>query len=108
MNKNTNNKPSIGIEMFNMAKDLFPFCRSITGDGVRKTLEYINDQIPDLSIHSIPSGAKVFDWEVPDEWTIRDAYIADSSGKKIIDFKKNNLHIVGYSIPIDEWMSLDN
>ena len=107
MNNNTD-KPAIGIEMFNMAKDLFPFCRSITGDGVRKTLEYINDQIPELSTHSIPSGAKVFDWEVPEEWTIRDAFIADSSGKRIIDFKKNNLHIVGYSIPIDEWMSLDS
>ena len=109
MNNNFSNteKHPIGNEMFDMVKDLFPICRSITGDGVRETLDYIKTKIPELSMHSIPSGSKVFDWEVPDEWSIRDAYIEDSSGKKIIDFKSNNLHVVGYSVPLDEWMSLE-
>jgi len=102
-----NNSPSLGDDMHDMAKDLWPICRSITGNGARETLSYIKRQIPELAIHSIPSGTKVFDWEIPDEWIIRSAYIKDKSGKKIIDMMENNLHIVGYSEPIDEWMSLE-
>tara|TARA_B100001123_G_scaffold445701_1_gene597987 strand:- start:312 stop:1637 length:1326 start_codon:yes stop_codon:yes gene_type:complete len=102
-----NNSSSLGDDMHDMAKDLWPICRSITGEGVRETLSYIKRHIKELEIHSIPSGTKVFDWQIPDEWIIRSAYIEDKSGKKIIDMTKNNLHVVGYSEPIDEWMSLE-
>lgn len=93
-----------GQEMYDLVKELFPICRSITGDGVRETFKIISKHIP-VTVHEISSGTKVFDWIVPQEWNIRDAYVADSKGKKIIDFKKNNLHVVGYSIPVDENIS---
>ena len=105
--KNFDDSLHVGKNMHDMAKDLWPICRSITGEGVRETLEYIKGHIPDLEIHSIPSGEKIFDWTVPDEWTIRSAYIEDVEGNKIVDIIDNNLHIVGYSEPIDKWMSLD-
>jgi aminopeptidase-like protein len=98
---------NIGETLYSWAKDLFPLCRSLTGPGVRDTLKYLKNIIPELQIHSVPSGTKAFDWVVPDEWTIRDAYIADQSGKRIIDFKSHNLHVMGYSSPVDEWMTLD-
>jgi len=101
------NNPFEEPNMYKWAEDLFPICRSITGPGVRETLGYIQKLIPDLKIHSIKSGETVFDWQVPLEWTIKDAYIADSSGKKIIDFKVNNLHVVGYSEPVDCTLNLD-
>jgi aminopeptidase-like protein len=99
--------PKIGQFMHDMAKDLWPICRSITGAGVRDTLNCIKGHVPELEIYSIPSGEKVFDWTVPDEWTIRAAYIEDEEGNKIVDMAENNLHIVGYSEPIDTWMSLE-
>ena len=89
------------------ATDLFPICRSITGLGVRTTLQYIQKLVPDLTIHSVPTGTKAFDWTVPDEWTIRDAYIADSSGTRIVDFKNCNLHVVGYSEPVNSLLPLE-
>jgi len=98
---------SSSTQMYQWMKDLFPLCRSITGEGVRGTLKYFRKILPDLVIHEVPSGTKAFDWVVPDEWTIRDAYIEDESGKKIVDFQKNNLHLMGYSEPVDEWMNLD-
>ena len=98
---------SSSTQMYQWMKDLFPLCRSITGEGVRGTLKYFRKILPDLAIHEVPSGTKAFDWVVPDEWTIRDAYIEDESGKKIVDFQKNNLHLMGYSEPVDEWMNLD-
>lgn len=94
----------MGDLMLQWIKDLFPICRSITGPGVRETLAYLKRQIPGLVVHSVPTGTRAFDWTVPDEWTIRDAYVEDESGKRVIDFKKNNLHVVGYSIPVDQWM----
>ena len=93
--------------MHNWAKDLFPICRSITGPGVRETLKYIQNILPKLKIHSVLSGTQAFDWTVPDEWTIHDAFIADDSGERIIDFQKHNLHVVSYSEPVDIWLTLD-
>lgn len=95
----------IGTEMYRMVFDLYPICRSITGDGVRETLQYIKKIVP-LEIHEIPSGTKVFDWSIPIEWNIRDAYVKDSKGNKVIDFRKSNLHVLNYSIPVQKKVSL--
>jgi aminopeptidase-like protein len=95
-----------GKTMIGWMKDLWDFPRSLTGHGTRKTLEYIKGIIPDLNIHSFKSGAKVFDWEIPDEWNIYDAYIEHESGQRFAEFSKNNLHILGYSIPCDMKISL--
>ena len=91
--------------MYALAERLFPLCRSITGRGVRETLRTLQEYIP-LTIHEVPSGTKVFDWTIPKEWNIRDAYIITPEGEKIASFKKNNLHVVGYSIPVDEEIAL--
>jgi aminopeptidase-like protein len=90
-----------GNEMYTTAERLFPLSRSITGDGTRLTLKILQELLPELKIYGIPSGTRCFDWIVPLEWNITDAYILDASGKKIVDFKQNNLHVMGYSIPID-------
>ena len=86
---------------YNIAKTkLFPITRSLTGDGVKKTLNIIQKEFPKLQIKRFKSGAKFFDWKIPEEWNIKDAYVIDKYNNKIIDFKKSNLHLVGYSIPI--------
>jgi len=90
------------MNYINLVKDLFPINRSLTGQGVRKTLAYLKNILPNLQIHDVPTGYKAFDWEVPKEWQCEDAYIADMQGNKIIDFKENNLHLVGYSTPVDK------
>ena len=95
-------------DLYQWAKDLFPICRSLTGTGVRETFDYIKNLIPELTVHSINSGEDVFDWQVPLEWNIKDAYIENESGEKIIDFKANNLHVVGYSEPVDLILTLDD
>ena len=92
-------------EMYQLLEDLFPICRSLTGEGVRQTLARIQKHIP-LKIYEVPSGTKAFDWVVPKEWNISNAYVKDETGNKIVDFKENNLHIVGYSVPVDCWVSL--
>lgn len=98
---------AIGDLMYGWARDLFPICRSLTGNGNRQTLRYIQQLLPQLTIHEVPSGTQVFDWTVPDEWNIRDAYIADSSGTRVVDFCENNLHLVGYSTPMSIELSLE-
>ena len=92
--------------MFNLMKRLFPIHRSITGDGVRQTLNIIKELIP-INIIEVPSGTKVFDWEVPEEWCIDNAYVLDSNGTKVIDMAESNLHVVGYSAPFHGKVSLE-
>lgn len=94
-------------QMYDLCCELFPINRSITGAGVRETLSILQRELPELNIREIPSGTNCFDWTIPDEWNIKDAYIIDPDGKKIVNFKENNLHVVGYSTPIDLTLSLD-
>jgi len=97
----------IGKEIHQFAKELWPINRSITGDGVRETLQRISKHLTRLSIKSVSSGTQVFDWIVPNEWNVKEAYIITPSGKKICDFYLNNLHLVGYSIPFKGTVSLN-
>jgi aminopeptidase-like protein len=85
--------------------ELFPICRSITGDGLRATFAVLSRNIP-LELTEVASGTGVFDWDVPDEWNIHDAFIADPTGRRVVDFRKSNLHVVGYSVPVDRHMTL--
>ena len=94
----------LGQDMHSMMTELFPICRSLTGDGVRETLARLSDIVP-YEIHEVPSGTKAFDWEVPDEWNIRDAYVMDQDGNRVIDFQANNLHVVSYSEPFSGVLS---
>ncbi len=96
----------IGKKIYHLAKELWPLNRSLTGEGVRQTLKVISKQIPSIKLCSIPSTTKVFDWEVPKEWNVEEAYIITPEGKKICDFSKNNLHLVGYSIPFEGKLNL--
>jgi aminopeptidase-like protein len=95
-----------GNNMIQWMKDMWGYPRSLTGHGTRKTLEYLKDINPELNIHSFKSGLKVFDWEIPDEWNIYDAYIEHESGQKFAEFSKNNLHILGYSTPCNMEVTL--
>lgn len=88
----------LGDQMHALIRELYPICRSITGEGVRETLRRMQQLVP-LEIREVPSGTPVFDWVVPNEWNIRDAYVKSGTGKRIIDFKKSNLHVVSYSVP---------
>ncbi len=96
----------IGEEIHALATRLFPINRSLTGDGVRETLRILGEHLPGLTIHEVPSGTRVNDWVVPPEWNVREAYVLDPAGERIIDFKRHNLHLVGYSIPIRKKVSL--
>jgi aminopeptidase-like protein len=93
--------------MHDFIRDLFPICRSLTGNGTRETLARIRDHLPELTIHEVASGTRVFDWEVPDEWNIRRAYIKGPDGQTIVDFDDNNLHVLGYSEPFQGRLDLD-
>jgi aminopeptidase-like protein len=95
----------IGLELHGFATDLYPICRSITGDGIRQTLESIGRRIP-LRITEVPSGTPVFDWTVPKEWNIRDAFIKGPDGNRVVDFRRSNLHVVNYSTPVRTTMPL--
>jgi aminopeptidase-like protein len=94
-------------KMHSWAEDLWPIARSLTGDGVRDTLAYLQKLMPNLKIHNVKSGSVAFDWTVPNEWNIKGGYIADEFGNKVVDFDDNNLHIVGYSESVDKWVDLD-
>ena len=93
--------------MHQLAHTLWDIPRSITGNGVRKTLDILQDLIPDLTTFEVPTGTQCFDWQIPREWNINDAYIIDPEGKKIVDFKKSNLHVVSYSTAVNTELSLD-
>lgn len=92
--------------MMELASALFPLCRSITGEGVRQSLKLLG-RIAPLQVHEVPSGTQAFDWTVPDEWNVAEAYLLDPSGRRIVDFQVSNLHLVGYSIPFDGELSLE-
>lgn len=96
----------IGNDIYNFACKLWPLNRSLTGEGLRETLNQILKHLPNLSIKSVRSGTKVFDWIVPSEWHVSQAHIIDPEGKKICDFRNNNLHLVGYSMPFNKKLSL--
>jgi aminopeptidase-like protein len=96
---------ALGTRMYDFVVELFPLCRSITGDGIRETFRRIGERIP-LDVHEVPTGTQVLDWTVPKEWNIREAYVEDPSGKRVVDFRDHNLHVVGYSTAVEARMSL--
>jgi len=98
-------RQELGRQMHTFIGEMYPLCRSITGAGFRETLAMVSRHIP-LEIHEVPTGAPVFDWTVPKEWNIRDAYVKNMAGERVIDFQKSNLHVVGYSVPIMATLSL--
>ena len=96
---------SVGLQMREIMSKLYPICRSITGNGTRETLRVIGQHIP-LETHEVPTGTKAFDWTVPKEWNIYDAYIKNARGERIVDFKRSNLHVMGYSVPVRTKLTL--
>lgn len=96
-----------GRQMYAFAERLFPIGRSLTGEGVRQSLGMIKELVPELEIREIPSGTQVFDWTIPQEWEIRHAYIEDEAGNRIVDYEVNNLHVIGYSTPVDRYVDLE-
>jgi aminopeptidase-like protein len=98
---------ALGEQLYDCVTDLYPVCRSITGEGVRETLQRLQRHVP-LTVHEVTSGTGVFDWTVPDEWNIRDAYIKNARGERVVDFRRSNLHVVNYSVPVRERMSLED
>lgn len=98
---------SLGERAYALACELFPICRSLTGPGVRQTLRILQRELPELTFHEVPSGTRCFDWTVPSEWSIREAYIATEDGRRVVDFSSHNLHVVGYSLPVDAVMTLE-
>ncbi len=96
-----------GEQMYALAQRLFPICRSLSGDGVRQTLSILQELLPELQVHEVASGTPAFDWTVPDEWNIRNAWIEDELGRRVVDFADHNLHVMGYSEPVDLWLSLE-
>ena len=98
---------SEGQIMYDLAARMFPICRSITGNGFRKSLNIIREIVPDIEIHEVSTGAQVFDWAIPNEWNCNGGGIYRLNGEKVVDFTDTNLHILGYSTPIDEIISRD-
>ena len=95
-----------GARAYSLIERLYPICRSITGDGVRKSLRLLQDTVP-LELREVPTGTKVFDWTIPEEWNIRDAYIKNGRGERVVDFQRHNLHVVNYSVPVHAMMTLE-
>lgn len=96
-----------GVEMYRLILELFPICRSITGNGVRQTFRQLQQHVP-LQVHEVPTGTKVLDWTVPREWNVEDAYVRNSAGEKVVDFQRSNLHLLNYSTPIRQTMPLSD
>ena len=96
-----------GEAMYRLAERLFPLGRSLTGHGVRETLAILQERLPGLAAVEVPSGSAAFDWVVPDEWNVHEAYLVTPDGRRIADYAENNLHLVGYSVPVDLDLSLD-
>ena len=98
----------LGAELYALVSELYPICRSITGDGVRQTLQILGRHVGSvpLTVHEVPTGTPVLDWTVPKEWNIRDAWIADASGRRVVDFRALNLHVLNYSVPVRAKLSL--
>ena len=96
----------VGLAMHQFMAELYPICRSITGEGLRQTLRTIQQRIP-ITLQEVSSGSKVFDWTVPREWNINDAYVKNSKGERVIDFRKSNLHVISYSVPVRTRLGLD-
>ncbi|MFL5944420.1 MAG: DUF4910 domain-containing protein [Gaiellaceae bacterium] len=94
-----------GSEIHDLIAELYPICRSISGDGVRETFQLVSRHVP-LDVTEVPTGTEVFDWTVPREWNIRDAWIADADGERVVDFRACNLHVLGYSVPVRERLTL--
>ena len=95
-----------GEDLYKLVAELYPICRSITGDGVRRTLEIVDREVGGLEVTEVPTGTQVLDWTVPREWNVRDAWVADAAGRRVIDFQASNLHLVGYSVPVRATMGL--
>jgi aminopeptidase-like protein len=95
----------IGKDIYALAAEIFPICRSITGDGVRRTIDVLAQHIP-IQRHELPTGTLVLDWTVPKEWSIADAYIKNSQGERVVDFQRSNLHVVNYSLPVRQRMQI--
>jgi aminopeptidase-like protein len=96
----------VGDQIYALAAEIFPICRSITGNGVRRTLRHLARHLP-LEVHEVPTGTQVFDWSIPPEWTIRDAYIKNAAGDRIVDFRRSNLHVLNYSRPVHAKLTLE-
>jgi aminopeptidase-like protein len=94
-----------GEEMSQLVAELYPICRSITGDGVRETLGRIAKRLP-LAVHEVPTGTPVLDWTIPREWNIRDAWVKNARGERVVDFRASTLHVVSYSVPVRATMTL--
>ena len=97
----------LGNNIYSLIEALYPICRSITGDGFRQSMDILKKYVP-LELHEIPSGTQVFDWMVPKEWNIRDAWIKNSQGEKVVDFQQSNLHILNYSLPVHRKVRMDD
>ena len=95
----------IGEEIYDLLREIYPIHRSISGDGVRQTFDVLSELLP-LDVTEVPTGTAVFDWTVPQEWNIRDAWIADSDGRRVVDFRNCNLHVLGYSVPMRTRLTL--
>jgi aminopeptidase-like protein len=98
--------PAVGEDIFELAAEIYPICRSITGDGVRETLRRIGRML-DIRVHEVVTGTQVFDWTIPQEWNIRDAYIKAGDGTRIVDYRQSSLHVLNYSVPVHAKLSLD-